>query len=130
MPNLLALSYWFNPNPGPFLDQYVKFIYGFIVLAIVAGAMAWWFASKNSQNTLMCKFWSKVQSLCLTIGLGALALVLARQYHINLLAMPFLLLLLLIGAGVWVYFIVRYITVIVPRRRQDQEKKALKEKYL
>lgn len=130
MGNLLTLKYWFNLNPGLFLPQYTKFIYGIIILILIIGFMAWFFADKNKKDRLIQKFWGKIQGLCLTVGLIAAILVLGRQYKINFLGMPFLLFLLFIGTLVWAYFIFRYITKTVPKRREDQQAKALKEKYL
>lgn len=130
MTNLLTLSYWFNLNPGPFLDEYIKIVYGIIVLILVAGFVTWIFVKKNADNKLIQKFWIKVQNFCFTIGISAGLLVFFRQQRINFLSMPFLLLLIFIGALVWTYFILKYITTTVPARKKEKAEQELKNKYL
>lgn len=130
MGNLLKLSYWFDPLPGPWLNEYLKIIYAFFGLLVVAGLVAWLLAGKNKADRLIMRFWSKVQHFALTIGLVGLVLVLIRQERIYFLSMPLWLLLLVLGAIVWAYYIFRYITRVVPERRKEIEAKKLKEKYL
>ena len=130
MNNLLTLSYWFNANPGPFLEQYIKSIYSIIILILIGGFVAWFFIKKNKDDVLIQKFWQKVQSFCFTIGIVAGILVLCRQQEIRILSSPFLLFLIFIGVIIWLYFIIKYITKIVPKRKEYKEAKALKEKYL
>lgn len=130
MTNLLKLSYWFNPNPGPWLTENLKIVYAFFGLLVILGLLAWLFAGKNKENRLIYKLWQKIQSACLVIGVVGLLLIFFRQQRIYFLAMPFLFILLLAGAGVWVYFILKYLTKTLPQRKKEQEQKKAKEKYL
>jgi hypothetical protein len=92
--------------------------------------MALFFIKKNQADTLMRKFWDKVKNFCFTIGITAGLLIFFRQQRVFFLSMPFILLLLFIGALIWLYFIAKYVFKTIPARREEQEKRALKEKYL
>lgn len=130
MGNLVSLGYWFNSNPGPWLEGNLRIVYAVFGLMIIGGMIAWWFVIKNKDNKLMSKFWQKLQNALLTIGVAGLLLIFSRQQRISVLAMPFLFILLLIGAGVWAYFIFRYVTKTMPQKKQEMENKKSKEKYL
>ena len=130
MSNLLSYKYWFSAYPGPWLQSNLKVIYAVFGLLILAGLVAWLFVGKNKDNKLIQKFWRKVQSAGLTIGIIGLLLAGARQQRINFLSMPFLLVLLGIGGVMWIYFIVHYVIKIVPKRKLEQKERAEKEKYL
>jgi len=130
MGNLLKLSYWFSPVPGPFLDSSLKVVYAFFGLLVIFGLIAWLFAGKNKDNRLIYKFWQKVQMACLTIGIVGLLLIFFRQQRITVLGMPFLLALNILGGLVWMYFIVRYIIKKVPEKKKEIEMQKEKEKYL
>lgn len=130
MSNLLTLSYWFNFNPGSFLPLYGRIFYGLAILLTIFGFMAWFFESKNKKNNLLRKFWQKISNFSLTVGLVGLFLIFSREQGIAFFAMPFLSVLFVIGALVWFYVIVRYATVIMPQRKEEQKAKEQKEKYM
>ena len=130
MENLLKLSYWFNLSPGPWLEENLKIVYIVFGLLVILGLIAWLFAGKNKENRLMRKFWHKVQTACMTIGMVGLLLILFRQQRIYFLSMPFLFILLFIGAALWAYFIFKYVTKIVPKKKEEDEEKKQKQKYL
>ncbi len=130
MGNLLRLSYWFNLSPGPWLEESLRIVYAVFGLLVIFGLIAWLFAGKNKDNRLVKKFWQKLQTACLMIGIIGLALIVFRQQRIYFLGMPFLFAVLLIGAGVWAYFIFRYATKGMPAKKEEEAKKKEKEKYL
>jgi Ca2+/Na+ antiporter len=130
MNNLLTLQYWFNLSPGPWLNEYLRVIYAIFGLLIILGLIAWLFVSKNKNNKLIKKVWQKIQHASLTIGVTGLMLIFFRQQRIYFLGMPFLMLLLVIGALVWVYFIYKYFIKILPVKKEELEKRKEKEKYL
>ncbi len=130
MGNLIKLSYWLNPLPGPWLPALLGVVYAVFALLVLMGIVAWWLAGKNKQNRLMMKFWLKVQRFSLVIGITGLLLIFFRQQNFYFLSMPVWFLLLVIGALVWAYYIVRYITQTVPQRKKEIEERKIKEKYL
>ena len=130
MENLVSLSYWFNPAPGPWLEVSLKIVYIFFSLLLLSGLVAWFFAGKNKGDKLMFKFWQKIQTAGLTIGGVGLILITLRQQGIYFLAMPFWLVVLLIILLVWIYFIIKYISRDVPQRREEIKQQQEKEKYL
>ncbi len=130
MSNLLTLHYWFNLSPGPWLDEYLKIVYAIFGLLIILGLIAWMFAGKNKKTKLVFSVWHKVQQASLTIGISGLLLIFFRQQRIYFLSMPFLMLLLVIGAIVWAYFIYNYIVKILPVKKEELKKRKEKEKYL
>jgi len=130
MNNLLTLSYWFNPNPGVWLAGVLPVIYSVFALLFLLGLVASIFKKKNQKDSLMLKFWSKVQGLGLTIGFLGMILVFARQEMVVGIAMPFLFLLVVVWGAVWLVFIIKFITKTVPQRREEQRQRREKEKYL
>jgi hypothetical protein len=130
MSNLLKLSYWFNPNPGPWLAQNLKIVYAVFGILVIFGLLAWWFSGRNKQNRLIQRFWQKLQNACLTIGISGLVLIFFRQERIYFLAMPFLFILLFAGAVIWAYFILRYLVKTLPEKKKKEEEKESKQKYL
>ena len=130
MNNLLTLHYWFNLSPGPWLDEYLKIVYAVFGLLIILGLMAWMFVGKNKKNKLIVAVWHKIQQASLTIGISGLLLIFFRQQRVYFLSMPFLMLLLVIGAIVWIYFIYKYIVKILPEKKEELKKRKEKEKYL
>ena len=128
--NLLTLEYWVKPLPGPWLESSLKIVYAVYGLLAILGLVAWWFAGKNKQNKVMIKFWQKIQSLTLTMGIAGLFLVFCRQQKIYFLAMPIWHLLLIVGGVVWGRLIFKYYTKIIPKRRAEQQEKERKAKYL
>src|SRR3989338_6371509 len=101
MKNLLKLSYWFNPNPGQWIEGNLKIVYAVFVLLIVVGLIAWLFVGKNKDNKLIAKFWQRVKNACLTVGIIGLALIFCRQQRIYFLSMTFIILLNAVGGIVW-----------------------------
>ncbi|MFH1890540.1 MAG: hypothetical protein ABIJ91_03175 [Candidatus Kuenenbacteria bacterium] len=130
MDNLLTLQYWFNLNPGPFLNIYLRIIYGAVILLLAAGIVAWLFIKKNNKDFLIQFFWQKVQTFCFTAGIVVWALVFSRQQRIGFLGMPFLLALVFAGVVIWIFFIMKYLIKTMPKRRAEQRARAEKEKYL
>jgi hypothetical protein len=130
MSNLLTLSYWFNLNPGAWVQTNLRVISVLFGLLVIFGIMAWFFINKNKENKLVQKFWKKVQGASLTIGFVGLLLIFFRQQRVVFLSMPFLLLLNVVGGAVWAYFIFRYITKVVPEKKKMIEEKKAKDKYL
>ncbi|HOZ36984.1 MAG TPA: hypothetical protein PLR18_04125 [bacterium] len=130
MNNLLTLSYWFNINPEPWLENVYRFLIFVFGIMVIVGFLASLFIKKNSGDNLKRKFWDKIQSLFLLIGFLGLVLVFCRQERIGFLSMPFLFLLLLAWALIWAYKIFRYAVKIVPARREEKRRKEEKQKYL
>ncbi len=130
MNNLLTLNYWFNLRPEPWLLTSFRLLVAILGTMVILGFLASLFVSKNKNDNLKKKFWNKVRNLCLLIGFAGLILVFARQEGFSFLSMPFLLLLLCLWAAFWAYRVFRYITRVMPERREEQKKKEEKEKYL
>lgn len=130
MGNLLTFSYWFNLRPEPWLAQSLKIVYAVFSLLIIAGLMARWLAAKNKENKLTQKLWLMVQHVSLTLGIVGLMLIFARQQQIYIVGMPFLFLLLVIGAAIWFFYIFKYLVKIMPEKKKEMEIKKIKEKYL
>lgn len=130
MGNLLKLSYWFNPLPGPFLVEYLKIVYAFFGFLVICGLVAWYFRGKKKKDKIYWKFWQKVQHACLVLGIIGLALIFFRQQSIYYLSMPFLFIILMGGIIIWAYLIFKYIIKIMPQRKKEQQEAEAKKRYL
>lgn len=130
MTNLLTLGYWFDFTPEPWLGGVFKVLVVIFCLITIVGLVAGLFVGKNREDNLKRKFWDKIRTWGLLMGLLGLFLIFMRQQGVGFLGMPFLFLLLCGWAIFWAYKIIQYVAKIMPERREEKKKKEEKEKYL
>jgi len=128
--NILKPSYWFNLAPGQFLPGVANVLYIFFAIMIVFSIASKIMQNKNKKDTLTQKMWSKFYYFFATLGIFGLILVFFRQQMVYFLSAPFWLILWFVGLLVWLFFIIRYIKITIPRVRADQDLKKEMEKYL
>ena len=129
------LKYFFNPRhlfslrPPLMQNRAVLILLITFGVFIVAG-IACNVLTKSNKNYLTAKGFKKLANLFLTTGsLGLVYLFFAWQ-GVTLLSARFWLLILLIVAAVWLIFILKYLMIQVPKKRQEINKKREFEKYI
>ena len=127
---VFSFDYLFNLNPTPFLAVYLKFIYIFFGLFLIAGVVARVFTSRDSTIPPLRRFYIKFSHFLFTIGVLGLLLVAFRQGRAYFLSAPFWILLLLLGAIAWIFFLVKYIRRKVPEEKAVYTERKAREKYL
>ena len=127
--HILSLGYLFNLNPGPILPVFFKLLAPFFILQIIFGFISSRIAKFNKFPPIKL-FFNKLYHFLLTMGLIGLALLLFRQQGIVFLAVPFLLLLWLMGFIVWFGFVLKYYFTDRPKKTKKIEREKENKKYL
>jgi FtsH-binding integral membrane protein len=127
---IFSFDYLFNLNPPPFLGSYLKLVYLFFGLFLLAGVVTRVIASRASTIPPLRRFYVKSSHFLFTIAVVGLLLVAFRQGRAYFLGAPFWLLLLLLGAISWAVFLVKYLRRKVPEGKAAYTERKAKEKYL
>ncbi|MDD5290260.1 MAG: hypothetical protein PHT40_03640 [Patescibacteria group bacterium] len=128
--NLFTLKYWFTLNPEPFLPVVLNILYVVFGLMIIAGLAAKIMSKKHADYPPTRKIFEKFYYLLASLGVAGLLLVFFRSVRAYLLGAPFLMLFWLIILLVWLYFVLRYVFIKVPKLKEEIEMKRELEKYL
>lgn len=126
--NLLTFSYWFNQ---PFMARGAAFyllVIVFLVLTLfgLLSKIIRIYRDKNWQKEWL----RRSGNFGLTMGLLGLLWFFFRQTDVFFLAWRFWLLLWLTGSFFWVYRLVWYLIVRVPKIKIESQSRAVQEKYL
>ncbi|HOY56045.1 MAG TPA: hypothetical protein PLH37_01290 [bacterium] len=128
--NLLTFSYWFNLHPEPFLGVVLKILYVFFGMLLLTGIVLRVLARKNNQNVPVKKTYEKLYYLFSTLAVIGLILMFFRQQRVLFLGAPFWFLIWLLVFLVWLFFVLRYILIKVPKLQQEIALKKELKKYL
>jgi hypothetical protein len=126
MKNLLSTHFWFNNQPGPLLPSSSKIFIALIIILFVLAATAYFIKSKGG---FYRQLYGKLGSFIISNGLIGLVLFFFSAEQIPLLSARFWLLLWVIGALTWFFFIVRYAKSL-PKKKKELEKEREFEKYI
>jgi amino acid transporter len=128
---LLKLSYWFDKRPPgfePFFQQSLFFFFGaLVVLALVITVVV---KKKKKESPWIAKGFQKISSWCLSMGIAGLIIFFFTYERIPLLSMRFWYIVWLVGAVVWLVFIVRFFMKKIPEEKARIAEQKNKEKYL
>lgn len=128
--NLFTLEYWFTLNPEPFLPVVLKILYVFFGLMIVCGIAAKIMSKKHAGYPPTRNLYEKFYYFLSSMGFVGLVLVFFRAVRAYFIGAPFWMLIWLIVLLVWLYFILRYAFVKMPKLKEEIEMKRELEKYL
>lgn len=130
MGNFLKISFWFDITPDPYT---LKVFWGLIVifaLAIILGSASLFFLKKYQDNKLVKKVWSKFMSWGYSAGLIGLLLIFFRQQKAPYFGMRIIMALWLAVVAVWLFFILKFWLLEVPKIKKEQQRKEELRKYL
>lgn len=129
---LTDLSFWFETAPFPMSSKTTivagSFFLFFIALKIIG--RLFYLNHKKNLRAPEKKLISRTESMLVTMGLLGLAWVFFRSEGVPFLSMRFWFLLWLAGFAVWVYLIVRYGLIEVPKHIASLDAAAARERYL
>lgn len=129
---LISPRFIFNPGLAAMSAGFAQFFYVLfgilLLLALIARLMA---RQQDKQKNLpLAKLWHKLTTFFFSLGLIGICLLFFRQQKVYTLSMPLFWYLWLIGAVVWLVFIIRWILVKMKGLQKEIEEKEEKEKYL
>lgn len=128
--NLFSISYIFNPLPGSFIGNWGKYLMIFFAVLVVAGAVAYVVSTRRQNSPLVRKVFSKISNLLLVMGIIGVLLVFFREQRVYGLSMPIFFFLWIVGAVVWLVFLLRFLFKKLPQKRNEIKRRKAKEKYL
>jgi len=128
--NILTFNYWFNLSPGPFLPLALKILYIFFGLILIIGIASKFVSKKHKNYPPLRNIYQKFYYYLTSMAVFGLILVFLRQQNVYFLSAPFWFIIWLVSALLWLFFIIRYITVKVPKVKEEIELKKEMDKYL
>ena len=128
--NIFTLKYWFTLSPEPFLPVVLNIFYVFFGLLIIGGIACKIMSKKHVAYPPTRNIFEKFYYLLATMGFAGLLLIFFRSAGAYFLGAPFWLLVWFIVFLVWLYFVLRYVFIKVPKLKEEIEMKRELEKYL
>jgi hypothetical protein len=126
MHNLLTTNFWFNNQPGALLSSSSKIFIALIILFFALAAAAYFLKSRKG---FYSRLWGKFGNFFVSHSLIGFVLWFFSTEQIPLLSARFWLLIWLVGAGVWLFFILRYSKTLPEKKRELQKEKEF-QKYI
>jgi len=130
MGNFLKISFWFDITPDPYMLQVFWGLIIIFALVVVLGAVSLFFLKKYQHNKLVRRIWSKLMSWSYSIGLVGLLLVFFRQQKAPYFGMRIVMFIWLVVAIIWLFFILKFRLLQVPKIKKEQQRKEELRKYL
>jgi len=127
--NLIVPGYWFS-EPEPLNKFSLWFLLGFFGAMVVAAVVIYVTAQKKKDDKPLVRGLNKLSGLLIWMGLLGLAVIFFRYEHAFFLSRRFWMATWLIGAIVWLVFVVRYFKVAMPKARINQQEQERLKKYL
>lgn len=128
--HLFSTQYLFNSNLPQFLPNTLKILVIIFSLLLIISITIKFTLERKKIIGPFKKFWTKLTNWGLLISILIFLLIFFRQEKVGFLSMPIWLLLLSLAALVWLFFIIRYALVKVPKIKQEIKQRKEKEKYL
>ena len=127
---IFSLSHWFTFNPASVGGVTGQFIFGFFAIVFVSGIIAGVMSQHRVEDRYQKILFNKVATMLITMGLLGVGLFFFSYEHVFFLGARFWYPVWLLGAIVWIVFIIRFfrkrIPVMVKRDLSRKEEK----KYL
>lgn len=130
LPPLLTLSFWFDPNPPPFIPVADKAILAILFVAVAAGIVLSFMLRKKFLDKLNRQINGRIVRLLFTFGFVGLLLYGLAYERVAYLSMR----IWWVPFGAWIIWdawrMWRFTFVKVPQIRKMQDEKAQFEKWL
>jgi len=130
LPPLLSLSFWFNPNPPPFLSIYNIVIVAFIIAALVSGIVAYALPRLKAMDKLDRQIAQRIGFIWVAFGIIGLMLYAFAYERVAYLSMRAFWLPLLIWVIWKKWQIYQFVFKKVPEIRKARQEKEKFEKWL
>lgn len=126
--NLFTWTYWFSQPLAVGSKAFVFWLWGLLAMVLL-GLIAMILSQRQTLEPQR-KFYGRLSSCLLTMGLAALLWLWLRQGGVVILAWRFWLLIWLIVFVVWGGSILKYAVWRLPQVKREQKARESKEKYL
>lgn len=129
---ILSLDYIFSLTLPPFAQNIAIFFYFLFGLCLVL-ALASRFITHQQEKIKdipLKKFWQKLTTFFVTLGILGLILLFFRQQQVYFLSMPLFLYGWFLGALIWLIFIIRWVMTKMKKMQEEREERKEREKYL
>lgn len=129
---IFSFNYIFGLTLPPFAQNTAKFFYLFLGVCLVLALSSRFIVhqQEKDKNVPLRKLWQKLTTFFASLSIAGLLLLFFRQQQIYFLSMPLFLYLWLIGALVWLIFIIRWVMTKMKRTQREIEEKKERERYL
>ncbi|MBI5369649.1 hypothetical protein HZA85_00435 [Candidatus Uhrbacteria bacterium] len=128
--SFLSPGYWFSLRPALVGGLTGNIIFSAFVILFVLGIVSRIVAKQKSQERFVRDLGARAGSLLATMGLLGVLLYFFSFERIPMLGARFWYLFWVIGAIVWIIFLVRYARVTLPQRQQRDQERAQLRRYL
>ncbi len=130
MTRFLQTSFWFDRYPLPFFELAMWVTLGVFAVVLAFGIWSKLRANKTGLDKLTASIWQKFGNLFLSLGLVGLVLLFFKQQRLPYLGMRFWLGLWALICLVWLGFILKYIFIEVPKKKEEKKKQEELRKYI
>jgi len=130
MDRLLNIGYWFEPLPGSPNLLFWRIMIGIAILSIILAIVAVIFIRRYKKDGVRRRLWVKISTWGFTMGPIFLILAFFRFQNAYFLSMRSIVALWILGTVVWLFFIVKYIVLVLPRRLEKQQEQATFNRYI
>jgi hypothetical protein len=127
---LFSLTYWFDLDPEVISNQMAILLFGFFALVILGGITARIVSSRWRRDRYKHQLWQRAAQAAVTMGLVGLFFFFFLFENIRFFGARFWYLFWLIGAGVWIWHLVRFATKVTPAAKARDSLLELRDKYL
>lgn len=130
MINWFKLDYLFTNYMAPVTGDVLKIAVGIYLTLFILAIVASFLRKRKQTNSVYKKFYQKISSFLFTFSIVGLILLFFRYQLIPFLGMRGWTLIWWAVSIVWLVFVLKYLFVDLPKKRQEQLLKEEFEKYL
>ena len=132
MNSIFSLSFWFEYAPTAYKTATIITLFTVFLITIGIAIYATWQIKNQKKQRLPIQagFFSRLASACYTMGIIGLILAFFSYERVALLGSRFWYIFWVIAFGVWIYFIIRYKTHVIPEKIKNWEARIQNNKYL
>ncbi len=127
---IFDLAFWFRLQPIALSPVFHQGFFLFFSILLVAGAVARVVARRKTEDRLLSRLYRKIANFMLTSGLLGFVWFFFTFEEAYLIGARFWLLVLAIGAIVWMVNIVKFARVTIPQERERIALRSEGNKYL
>lgn len=130
MNSLLSLLFWFDLTPVSFSPVFEKLFFFLFAFFILLASVSKIIARQKKGDRFTVSSYKRLSTMFTTLGILGMLWFFFSFEEVYFFGARFWFLLWLAGFIVWVGFLYRYMTVIIPAKKMRGEAKAQENKYL
>lgn len=130
MINLLSPTFWFQIQPPPFLYWTGLIMLVIFSAMIILGVGAKIYGTKANLDKLIRRAVERAGTLLLSMGLVGLTMYFISYERVPVLSMRVLYIVWLVGLGLWIWSLYRYVKIEIPSKRSMAAEREKLNKWL